>query len=228
MGTVILFDILFSSRWDSSQTNTYDGAEQIRNLFFGLPPHVHEGIQLCSISTMGSPISIYSLLMAHRQNLPTTHDITDQLEEMLQTLHNTIGRPLPWCNFIHPADIIAYPLAELLPGMVDPQKKYLAVKDILTSVEYTSERDSSVLSDGGNLFSHLLGSMVHMLPVTDRNNAPYAIKKAGELAEKMQMALTCGPAHGSYWTSQKVAHEIATTIKTVAQQVRLPLAANRQ
>lgn len=227
MGTVILFDILFSSRWDSSQTNTYDGAEQIRDLFFGLPPHDREGIRLCSISTMGAPISIYSLMMAPDRNLPTTHDITDRLEEMLRALHNTLGIQLPWSNFIHPADLIAYPLAELLPALVDSQKRYLDVKDVITSADCTSDLGINALGDGNTMLSHMLGSVANIFPITDHNNMPTALKKAGELAEKLQMALTCGPAHNSYWTSQKVAHDIATTIRAVAQQVRTPLTASR-
>jgi|GEM_PF-353489 hypothetical protein len=224
MGTVILFDLLFSSRWDTSQTNGYEGAEQLRDLFFGLPPHECEGIRLGSIATMGSPISIYSLMMAPDQHLPTTHDITDRLAEMLQALQNELGKRLPWQNFIHPADIIAYPLAELLPAMVDPQKRYLDVIDILTNREYASVSGSDDLSDGHKLFSHFLGGIMNTVPLTGQNNALSALKKAGELAEKLQMALLCGPAHGSYWASQQVAHDIAANLQAVGRQTSSPQA----
>lgn len=224
IGTVILFDLLFSSRWDKGQTNNYEGAEQLRDLFFGLPPHASEGIRIGSIATMGSPISIYSLMMAPDQHLPTTHNITDRLAEMLQALQNELSKRLPWQNFLHPADIIAYPIAELLPAMVDPQKRYLDVTDILTYREYTSDSGSDGLSNGHTLFSHFLGGIMNTVLPTGQNNALSTLKKAGELAEKLQMVLLCGPAHSSYWTSQQVARDIATNLKAVGQQTRSPQA----
>ena len=131
MGTVILFDILFSDRWDKDKANGYEGAEELRDLLFGLGPNKERGIRLYSITTMGSPISVYTLMMLSNQNLPNMHDISSNLEEFLKTLHDQLKILLPWQNFIHPDDPIAYPLAELLPEMIDSHHQYVDVKDHL-------------------------------------------------------------------------------------------------
>ena len=65
-GTIILFDILFSSRWDYPNA---DGCEKlpgqeevqlIRSLIFGLGSNHHSGIRLGSITTMGSPLALFN------------------------------------------------------------------------------------------------------------------------------------------------------------------------
>src|SRR5436190_8515293 len=90
---------------------------------------------------MGSPIAIFSLMdvnqnMQEARNaqgqIIATHDITPRLEQFLSSLHQQIGRRLPWWNFAHPGDPIAYPLATLLPSLVDGENRYLDVQDVLT------------------------------------------------------------------------------------------------
>ncbi len=85
MGTVILFDILFSHRWDDASIPGYESVNAIRNVIFGIPPNRTQGIKLGSITTMGSPIAIFSLMdvdksMQEARNAQgrviSTHDIT--------------------------------------------------------------------------------------------------------------------------------------------------------
>ena len=137
MGTVILFDMLFSARWDSS----YTPVTTIRNLLFGVSPNPTQGIRLGSISTMGSPIGFFSLInfdkttndpQDKRNNIICTHDITPHLEELLDNLRLELGKKLPWYNFVHPGDPVAYPLEKLLPQLVDEKGQYIDIQDILT------------------------------------------------------------------------------------------------
>jgi hypothetical protein len=218
MGTVILFDVLFSQRWDYNPTSqSYKDAEDIRDLLFGLPPHEDRGIRLGSISTMGSPIGIYSLMMHSARNSQTSHDITKHLQNMLEILHTEGGSRLPWRNFIHPADIIAHPLEKLLPTMIDPAGESLDIEDILTvpSAECGSTINDGNIASFNQLLHHLLGSIVLQseggMDITD------ALIKAANVVELAKMVLATGHAHGSYWRSQAVVCEIATMIKTVIQ-----------
>ena len=218
MGTVILFDILFSKRWDYDRVSLpFTGAEEMRDLFFGLPPNEQTGILLCSITTMGSPIDIYSLMMCPETNMPKTHDITDRLENMLQAINTRLKIRLPWRNFIHPADIIAFPLARLLPEMLDQSNAFFDIKDILTAPGIGMGLAGS---DGSIANLHLLSNTMSLQAIMGMN-LPDILKKAGYLAELAQLMLYAGSAHGSYWTEQIVVNEIATMIKTVAQQVQL-------
>jgi hypothetical protein len=61
-----------------------------------------------------------------------THDITPRLGKLLDSLHLELGKKLPWYNFVHPGDPVAYPLEKLLPQLVDPQGQYIDLQDILT------------------------------------------------------------------------------------------------
>ena len=125
MGTVILFDMLFSSRWDAANADGYTGVEQLRTIIF------HSSSPVRSIHTMGSPISLFSLTMFHNASIPTTHDITARLGQYLKDLCSTV-KSFPWRNYLHPMDIIASPIERLLPRMLNVVDSCLDVKDILT------------------------------------------------------------------------------------------------
>ncbi len=185
MGTVILFDMLFSARWDPSYAPGHDSVTTIRNLFFGVSPNPTQGIRLSSISTMGSPIGFFSLIDFDRTihdpqdkqgNIICTHDITPRLEKFLDSLRIELGKKLPWYNFIHPGDPIAYPLEKLLPQLVDGKSQYINVQDILT----------------------------HPTSLTDLLTAPWS--------QTIFALLDGGEAHGSYWRSDQVAQQIAQAI----------------
>ena len=200
MGTVILFDILFSARWDPKYVPGHASVAAIRNGLFGVAPNSGQGIRLGSISTMGSPISFFSLLDVNNSmedakdpnksmedvkdangNIISTHDITPRLEKLLFSLYQVLGKKLPWYNFVHPGDPVAYPLEKLLPQLVDGESKYIDVQDFLT----------------------------HLTSLTDILTEP--------VSQTFFALLHGGEAHNSYWQSDQVAQQIAQAIERALQ-----------
>ncbi len=196
-GTVIFFDILFSGRWDTKELSSYQGVKQIRNAIFGLDPSPKSGLRLCSIHTMGSPISIFSLIIStgaplhsaaftnnHAQpDVPNTHDITPSLLKWLKRLPYQI----PWYNYLHPEDLIAYPLEKLIPQLLENPD--FAVEEKL-KIE-----DRVIASPTGFL------------------NAVAALGIPGDVIQKIQIVTHAQGAHESYWTSPMVANNIVRAIQ---------------
>jgi hypothetical protein len=184
MGTVILFDLLFSARWDTEYMPGHKSVEVLRSILFGVSPNPCEGIRLGSISTMGSPLGFFSLLdvvptasePGAQDQILNTHDITPRLEQLLETLHQELETKLPWYNFAHPGDPIACPLEKLLPQLVDGECKYIDIQDILT----------------------------HPATLTDFLNEPFS--------QTLLALLHGGEAHRSYWHNETVARKIAEAI----------------
>ncbi len=139
-GTVILFDLLFASRWDDPNVPGYNEVMEIRNTIYGIRgnnPNPLEGIKIASIHTMGSPVAIFSLMYVAPSNdnthFPRTHDITPKLKELLSSLHETRkSKKLPWRNYIHPGDPISYPLEKLMSSLVNDYQTYLDIQDVIT------------------------------------------------------------------------------------------------
>jgi hypothetical protein len=145
-GTVILFDILFAGRWDNPDIPGYADAQFIRKSIFGIAPEAQTGIRIASIHTLGSPIALANLINLKRldkdeqaklteRKVKTifTHDITFGLQQLLTNLYTSQNRPLTWLNFAHIGDPIAYPLATVIPKLVEIQegnKQYLDIRDI--------------------------------------------------------------------------------------------------
>ncbi len=187
-GTVILFDLLFASRWNSKDVPGHDDVMAIRDAIYGISgadPNPLKGIQLASINTMGSPIAIFSLTDVNpgkddTESTPSTsssHDITPKLQQLLENLQQLRkGEKLQWRNFIHPGDPIAYPLNELMSSLVDGDKKYLDIQDIIT---------------------HQPG-LTNLL--------------TKQISQTVLALLHGGDAHGSYWHSEEVAQQIAEII----------------
>lgn len=186
MGTVILFDMLFSARWDPEYVPGHASVDTLRSLFFGVGPAPQCGIRLGSISTLGSPLGFFSLLDVNQEmedatdelgNVLNTHDITPRLERMLASLFHVLGCKLPWFNFVHPGDPIAYPLEKLLPQLVDRNNYYIDTQDVL----------------------------VPHKRLTDILAAPVS-QNALALLHGME-------AHGEYWESPDVAQKIVQAIE---------------
>ena len=132
-GTVILFDVLFANRWNDPEIPGYKSIQEIRKDIFGLLPDSKHGIPLVSVHTMGSPIALFSLItIIGRDRQGSTHDISPGLKELLKNLHER-GIKLPWQNYIHPGDPIAWPLEKLIPSLVDECQKFINIEDIITS-----------------------------------------------------------------------------------------------
>lgn len=132
-GSVILFDILFASRWDNPKIPGYQSVQAIREQIYGLGRNPTTGIRLSSIQTMGSPIALFSLLTISGRNAnnESTHDLSPGLEALLKNL--SLGsRKLLWLNFIHPSDPVAWPLEKLINKLIVGSERYLQVEDVLT------------------------------------------------------------------------------------------------
>ncbi len=132
-GTVILFDILFAPRWEAAEVEleTRQNIDHIRAGFFGLGFQENQefGIPVASIHTMGSPISLFSLINAAGGR---SFNLTPKLKELLESLYTKRrGKPLPWRNYAHPGDPIAYPLAGLLPILLEGAKNTVQIEDIV-------------------------------------------------------------------------------------------------
>jgi hypothetical protein len=198
LGTVILFDLMFSSRWDVEGTRGHENVMAIRNAIYGLDPHPGQGIQLGSITTMGSPIGVFSLMdvdqpTVDEQSNPSmaksTHDITPSLVKLLETLHQKLGgNKLPWLNFVHPGDPIASPLEGILPQMVDGEKTYLDIQDRL------------VPANIAEVFKEPIPEALLELIAQPFRQTVIAI-------------LGSGKAHLSYWQNARVAEGITESIR---------------
>ncbi len=132
-GTVILFDILFASRWDDPKISGYQSVKSIRDRLYGIGEDPGQGIRLASIQTMGSPIALFSLITisGKNENHESTHDLSPGLENLLKNLAQGDNR-LPWLNFIHPGDPIAWPLEKVINKLIVGSENYVQVEDVLT------------------------------------------------------------------------------------------------
>src|SRR5262249_27149342 len=123
-----------------------DSVMTIRRIIYGLDPHPEQGIRLGSITTLGSPLSLFSLIdvqppamdiKCDPREAASTHDITPGFVHLLKRLHQPLaGRKLPWYNFYHPGDPIACPLEGILPNMIDEQKIYIDIQDRLIPTDF--------------------------------------------------------------------------------------------
>lgn len=94
LGSVILWDLLFSDSFDDS-----DPAFYVRNAIKGLSG-ASEGrkVKLRSITTIGSPILIFNQLLSMNA------------KRLTQFASRYTSEPLRWVNVIHASDIFAYPM----------------------------------------------------------------------------------------------------------------------
>ncbi|MCY7320238.1 MAG: hypothetical protein LH660_00135 [Phormidesmis sp. CAN_BIN36] len=134
-GTVILFDLLFAARWEDPRLDAKirQTVQDIRNALFGLPPIAGSGIPIASIHTMGSPISLFSLLtISGTVGGASTHDLSPNLKSLLEQLYNLKKKPIPWRNFAHAGDPIAYPLEGVIPLLLNAASQYVETQDVIT------------------------------------------------------------------------------------------------
>lgn len=151
-GTFILFDILFAARWNDTTIPGHESAMAIRRCFDGLEPNPDEGIRLTSIHTMASPIAIFSLLdivkgenqalgfpelTENQAEQRASHDITPKLKQLVANLsEKEDSNKLPWRNYLHPADPVAWPLDPLIYSLVDGLQQDIEIKDIITKLSF--------------------------------------------------------------------------------------------
>ncbi len=166
-GTVILLDILFAKRWSNQDfkavdPKTWENVQQIRDALFGLGKSPGTGLKLGSIHTMGSPIALFNLMNTGELN---SHDIAPDLRSFLQTLQLGTGKALPWNNYLHPADPIAYPLegitAQFFNSGFTPEsgEQSVKVRDILVKTNAWSEKIMAISKS--TFVSILYGGTAH-------------------------------------------------------------------
>ncbi|MEQ9358150.1 hypothetical protein [Coleofasciculus chthonoplastes] len=98
LGSVILWDILFSERFSPEEP-----AHDIRAMIHGLnQSEPMRKVHLKSITTMGSPILFLNMMLEVSP---------DKLKQFANRYQN---QPLRWRNIIHSSDLIAYPLRSSL------------------------------------------------------------------------------------------------------------------
>jgi hypothetical protein len=120
LGTVILWDVLFSEHFDPN-----DPAHTIRYLI----GKERGKLSLSSVTTMGSPIPFLNLTLGIDAN---------QIENFITHYQ---GKRLIWNNLINSYDIIAYPIRPLFDSITDESKIFMndyyleAITDLFDSVE---------------------------------------------------------------------------------------------
>jgi hypothetical protein len=130
-GTIILFDLLFAERWNAPELDVElrKDIDYLRSMFFGLEPTPQQGTLLGSINTMGSPISLFSLM---NKEADGTHSISANLSKLINAMGSQLnGDQVPWNNFLHPTDLIGWPLEKVLPHILRKPSP-IDVKDIVT------------------------------------------------------------------------------------------------
>lgn len=207
-GTVILFDVLFAERWNDEKIEGHEYVRDIRSYFYGVEPHAKDGIRVSSIHTMGSPIALFSLLdvvkgekqaagvpelTENQARQYATHDITPNLKELLKNLCKILNEnklpKLPWRNYIHPGDPVAWPLDPLMCSLIDGLSQCIDVKDVVTQLEgfdyltqLISQTPLALLLNGG----HAHGSYLTSTKVAQ--NIAQSIQVAQNIAQSIKEA----------------------------------------
>lgn len=118
-----------------------------------------------------------------KSEVVNTHDITPRLQQFLERLPTKLGnegKRLPWLNFAHPGDPLASPLDPLLSDMVDHDRKYVDVEDIIL-------KNANIADHIGQLFS---SSPLTMLYASDAHMSYLKNKQVAERIADVIMAST--------------------------------------
>ncbi len=173
-GTVILFDIMFATRWEdvSLEPDIIKFVSNLRSCFFGVgnPEITNLGIPIASIHTMGSPISLFNLLNASGAK---SFNLTPELKKFLSSLYQITGKPLPWFNYTHPGDPIAYPLKGVMDLSLGDANEFVTIEDIITPtnswLQFFDQNIISIIQGGeahasywtNELVSKTIGQVIH-------------------------------------------------------------------
>lgn len=111
LGSVILWNLLFSNRFQVTQDPTFIFRNVIQGLSDSTSSHQ---VLLKSITTIGSPLLFVNTMLELRT------------EVIYQLAEHYNQEPLRWINIIHASDIIAYPIKSSLQGI---SSKNLSLKN---------------------------------------------------------------------------------------------------
>jgi hypothetical protein len=143
-GTVILFDILFATRWEEASlpAEIRQSVEGLRSYFFGVAnkagdiQSIEVGLPIASLHTMGSPIALFNLI---NSNGGQSFNLTPNLQKFLESSAKFNGYSLPWRNFLHPGDPIAYPLQGTMKASLGDASSSVEIADIVTKAKMMSQ-----------------------------------------------------------------------------------------
>ncbi len=145
LGTVILWDILFSDRF-SAKDPALSIRAMIRELQNQTDVKLKHQVNLSSITIMGSPILFINMMLDVRP------------EKVEQFAHSySSEQPLRWLNLIHGSDLMAYPLKANLHLA---ENSYLKFEDEYL-LEDANLAEKTARSLGQNELAMALGSNAH-------------------------------------------------------------------
>lgn len=180
LGTVILWDILFSDKFQHD-----DAAFKIRGMIEGLgSSHANRKVYLGSITTMGSPILLFNMMLG-------THP--EKVKSFAKTYPEY--NPLRWLNIIHSSDIIAYPLRSSLN---------IDVFDNLLFEDKYIQGDANQIEKNLRSFANSKNKVVEAIGLVNP-----LINEAIALAPMMAGA---GDGHIQYWNCPETASLIGSNI----------------
>lgn len=186
LGTVVLWDALFSERFHPD-----DPAFEIRSLIQGhnhcnsLPASSQQKLQLKSITTMGSPIAFFNIMLGI------------QPEQVKALVSQYSDRGLSWNNLIHASDVIAYPLQACL----NPDSSWnLTLQD-----HYLQTEANPIETAVQNFVRSDLVNQVAKVAGLVNPGVQIAIDHA-------PMVAGAGDAHINYWSCPAVARLMADTL----------------
>ena len=114
LGTVILFDMLFSNRFKVGDP-VFEFRSLIKGLSHSLGIEPPRKINLRSVTTMGAPILFFNTML----NVDS--------ETINGFFRRYQGMPLRWVNLVHASDLIAYPLGSSFS--IDLDSKHVFFRD---------------------------------------------------------------------------------------------------
>jgi hypothetical protein len=181
LGTVVLWDALFSERFHAD-----DPAFEIRSLLLkGNNPNSQQRIQLKSVTTMGSPIAFFNIMLGI------------QPAQVKALVSQYSDRGLIWNNLIHASDVIAYPLQACL----NPDSSW----NFTLQDHYLQTEANPTETAVRNFVSSDLVNQVTKVAGLVNPGVQIAIDHA-------PMVAGAGDAHINYWSCPEVARLIAGTL----------------
>ncbi|WP_072622039.1 hypothetical protein [Spirulina major] len=195
-GTVILWDILFSKRFSSS-----DPASDIQAL-------LRNRISLQGIVTMGSPIAMINMALG------TT---PSNIQDSLRYYSTRTGKPLCWLNFIDISDRIAYPVCPLFQQV---DHTLITVEDIFDGKENYLEKVANKVDNTVQFLiqknADLQEAIAMLSDIFDMpTTRPNYFEKSIIIREGINVLpgiISTPTAHSSYFKDSTIAHRIATMI----------------
>ncbi|BAY45588.1 hypothetical protein SAMD00079811_31940 [Scytonema sp. HK-05] len=197
-GTVILFDVLFAERWNDENIEGSKYVQEIRRHFYGVEPNAQEGIRVSSIHTMGSPIALFSLLdvVKGEKQAAGAAELT-QSQARQRATHDITPN----------LEALLKNLGKKLNGNKLLWRNYIHPGD---PVAWPLNPLIYSLVDG-------LSQSVNVEDVvTELNGFDYLNLLFSQTP--LALLLNGGNAHGSYFTSTKVAQTIVESIEKAAKQ----------